>query len=107
MVATMNAKLKDLTERQRAVLDLLDDELTVTQIAKELGVTRNAVYGQIKTLRAKGALPEGYTASGRPPRETGTFARSDSPVILALLEEVREAADSLAEVEARLRSLTR
>src|SRR3954453_21428095 len=42
--------------------------MPVKQIARDIGVTRNAVYQHIERLRRQGALAETYTPSGQPPR---------------------------------------
>jgi transposase len=57
-----------LTKRQREVLERLEQGFAVKQIAKDLGVTRNAVYQHVERLRRQGALAESYTPSGQPPR---------------------------------------
>lgn len=57
-----------MTPRQREVLQLLNDGLQPAQIATQLGVSRNAIYQQIHSLRKRGHLPAGWTPSGRPPR---------------------------------------
>jgi DNA-binding transcriptional MocR family regulator len=57
-----------LTKRQHEILERLEQAMPVKKIAKDLGVSRNAVYLQIERLRAKGILPAGFTPSGQPPR---------------------------------------
>lgn len=57
-----------LTKRQREVLERLEQGRTVKQIAKDIGITRAAVYQHIERLRRQGALAETYTPSGQPPR---------------------------------------
>jgi transposase len=59
-----------LTKRQREVLERLEQGFAVQKIAKDLGVTRNAVYQHVERLRRQGALAESYTPSGQPPRRT-------------------------------------
>lgn len=64
-----------LTKRQREVLERLEQGYGAKQIAKDLGVSRNAVYQHVERLRRQGALSESYTPSGQPPRralETGS-----------------------------------
>src|SRR3954469_14190757 len=63
-----------LTKRQREVLERLEQGYGVKQVAKDLGVSRNAVYQHVERLRRQGALAESYTPSGQPPRrlETGS-----------------------------------
>ena len=58
----------ELTKRQHEILERLEEAMPVKKIAKDLGVSRNAVYLQIERLRAKGVLPPDYTPSGQPPR---------------------------------------
>jgi transposase-like protein len=57
-----------LTKRQTEVLERLEQGYPVKKIAKDIGVSRNAVYQHIDRLRRMGALPETFTASGQPPR---------------------------------------
>ena len=57
-----------LTKRQHEILERLEQQMPVRQIATDLGVSRNAVYLQIERLRNQGVLPPGYTPSGQPPR---------------------------------------
>lgn len=47
----------DLTDKQRAVLELADGSLTVTQIADALGCYRGDVSRAVKSLRAAGYNP--------------------------------------------------
>jgi Bacterial regulatory proteins, luxR family len=63
---------ESLTKRQHEILERLEQEMPVKQIATDLGVSRNAVYLQIERLRNRGVLPQGYTPSGQPPRSTPT-----------------------------------
>jgi hypothetical protein len=58
----------ELTKRQREVLERLELGMSAKRIAKDIGVSRNAVYQTIERLRRQGALPESYTPSGQPPR---------------------------------------
>jgi DNA-binding CsgD family transcriptional regulator len=57
-----------LSKRQTEVIERLERGYPVKKIAKDMGVTRNAVYQHIDRLRSIGALPETFTASGQPPR---------------------------------------
>jgi len=59
---------ESLTKRQHEILERLEQDMAVKQIATDLGVSRNAVYLQIERLRNRGVLPQGYTPSGQPPR---------------------------------------
>ena len=63
-----NSPRATLTKRQQEVLDRLEQGFGAKQIATDVGITRNAVYGHIERLRRLGALPESYTPSGQPPR---------------------------------------
>lgn len=67
-----------LSKRQSEVLERLEQGYPVKKIAKDLGVTRNAVYQHIDRLRRRGALPEEFTASGQPPRGGGETVGSAS-----------------------------
>ena len=57
-----------LTKRQHEILERLEQDMPVKKIARDLGVSRNAVYLQIERLRERGVLPRDYTPSGQPPR---------------------------------------
>lgn len=50
-------EMRDLTEKQRAVLALADGSLTVTQIADALECHRGDVSRAVKSLRAAGYNP--------------------------------------------------
>src|SRR5262245_47257691 len=63
-----NSPHATLTKRQQDVLDRLDQGMEVRRIARDIGISRNAVYGHIERLRRQGALAESYTPSGQPPR---------------------------------------
>jgi DNA-binding CsgD family transcriptional regulator len=60
-----------LTKRQTEVLERLEQGMPVKKIAKDIGVTRAAVYQTIDRLRRAGAVPETYTPSGQPPAGGG------------------------------------
>src|SRR5919204_6850189 len=55
-----------LTKRQTEVLERLERGQPVKKIARDIGVTRNAVYQTIERLRRAGAVPESYTPTGQP-----------------------------------------
>ena len=55
-----------LTKRQTEVLERLEFGTPVQKIARDMGVSRAAVYQHIDRLRRQGALPEEYTPSGQP-----------------------------------------
>jgi transposase-like protein len=91
-----------LTKRQREVLERLEQGYGAKQIARDLGVTRNAVYQHIDRLRRQGALAETYTPSGQPPRGAavvGSVSLGPAPVapresILGRLRELARAGGS-------------
>jgi transposase-like protein len=60
-----------LTKRQTEVLERLERGYPVKKIARDIGVTRNAVYPTIDRLRRAGALPETYTPSGQATEAAG------------------------------------
>jgi DNA-binding CsgD family transcriptional regulator len=59
-----------LTKRQTEVLERLERGVPVKRIARDMGVTRAAVYQTIDRLRRAGAVPEAYTPSGQPTQRT-------------------------------------
>jgi DNA-binding CsgD family transcriptional regulator len=65
-----------LTKRQSEVLERLEQGYPAKKIARDIGVTRNAVYQTIDRLRRAGALPETYTPSG----QGDESARGEPPV---------------------------
>src|SRR3954469_20186160 len=68
-----------LTKRQTEVLERLEFGMPVQKIARDMGVSRAAVYQHVDRLRREGALPENYTPSGQPPaRQTALPAGSAS-----------------------------
>jgi predicted ArsR family transcriptional regulator len=85
-----------LTKRQREVLERLEQGFGVKEIARDLGVTRNAVYQHVERLRRQGALAESYTPSGQPPRRAieagGAHHASGLAPRESRLERVRELA---------------
>jgi DNA-binding CsgD family transcriptional regulator len=56
-----------LTKRQTEVLQRLEEGMPVQKIARDMGVTRAAVYQTIDRLRRAAAVPDTYTPSGQPP----------------------------------------
>jgi len=54
-----------LTKRQSEVLERLEYGFPVKKIARDMGVSRAAVYQTIERLRRQGALPEEYTPSAQ------------------------------------------
>jgi transposase-like protein len=79
------------TKRQQEVLERLQSGAPVKKIARDLGVTRNAVYQTIDRLRLQGALPADFTASGQPPR--GRVELLPGPRAASRLAELRELED--------------
>lgn len=98
--------MDQLTDRQREVKERLERSMSATEIADELGITRNAVYQQINALRRKGALAPTYTPSGQPPRGAIQVAASnnDESVVVQLVRQVSQVADELDALAARLRA---
>jgi predicted ArsR family transcriptional regulator len=74
-----NSPRAALTKRQREVLDRLERGQPAKKIAKDIGISRAAVYQHIERLRRSGALPETYTPSGQPPRRTDDSAAAPAP----------------------------
>ena len=83
-----------LTKRQSEVLERLEYGFPVKKIARDMGVSRAAVYQTIERLRRQGALPEEYTPSGQPSSQAAVPA--GSAVVLG---------SSLAPRESRLAEL--
>jgi DNA-binding CsgD family transcriptional regulator len=75
-----NSPHSRLTKRQEEVLDRLEQGMPVKQIATDIGVSRNAVYGHIERLRRQGALAASYTPSGQPPRRIDAGAPGPAAV---------------------------
>src|SRR5690349_8510622 len=74
-----------LPERTREVLERLNEGKGASDIANELGITRNAVYQHITKLRKEGYLPE----------RTPTRAQSAAPAELSIEQTVSQFHDSL------------
>lgn len=91
----------DRSHRQQQVLERLEAGTPVKKIAKDLGVTRSAVYQTIDRLRGSGAIPPDFTPSGALPRSqlpaAGgaplSGAPSPSPTQLADLRAMESDAD--------------
>jgi transposase-like protein len=79
------------TKRQQEVLERLQSGAPVKKIARDLGVTRNAVYQTIDRLRLQGAVPADFTASGQPPR--GRVELLPGPHAASRLAELRQLED--------------
>ena len=92
-----NSPRATLTKRQQEVLDRLEQGTAVKQIARDIGVSRNAVYQHIERLRRQGALAHSYTPSGQPPRRIEAGAPSHAPAVPpreSALSRLRELAHS-------------
>lgn len=61
-----------LTPRQREIKERLDKGMQAREIAKDLGITRNAIYQAIQRGRRDGWLPPDYTPTGLPMRQLRT-----------------------------------
>lgn len=81
-----------LTKRQREVLERLEMGMTVKQIATDTGVSPAAVYQTIDRLRRQGAVSEGFTASGTPPRRLGAGSAEPQAALGAAAIAPRESA---------------
>ncbi|MBI2644565.1 hypothetical protein HYW94_00060 [Candidatus Uhrbacteria bacterium] len=78
------------TERQLYLLSLSTGPLSVSDLAKRLGVQRPYLYTVIKSLREKGLAP------GQGPHYQKTFIVEPPSVILSLLRKRRTILDGLA-----------
>jgi hypothetical protein len=115
----MGAQRMHLTDRQQEIKERLDRGMQAREIAIELGITRNAVYQQIKRLRENGGLAHDFTPSGQPVRELrsgsallnaishGSEGDADPNVAgaLALVLELRRTRDELAVITRRLSTI--
>jgi len=94
-----NSPHATLTKRQQEILDRLGQGMGAREIARDIGVSRNAVYQHIDRLRRHGALAEGYTPSGQPPRRLEVGSAGFTPAVaprasaLAEVRELRQAGD--------------
>lgn len=88
------------TQRQQEVYDRLmqDPPMEARAIAKELNISRNAVYQQITALKRKGALDPTFTPSGEVRASAGSeraeqivgFVAGNGHGTTATLDVVRE-----------------
>ena len=101
--------MTELTDRQSEVLTLLEQGVDARSIASQLGITRNAVYLQIKALKRKGALAEDYTPSGEvrtpptsaahaPPAGRASASPAQWDIISQLVEQNRQLLDIVAKL---------
>jgi DNA-binding transcriptional ArsR family regulator len=109
-----NSPHATLTKRQQEVLDRLGQGMGAREIARDIGISRNAVYQHIDRLRRQGALAETYTPSGQPPRslDLGSFALTSAIAprssaiaalrALALAGEARQEAEYARLIEAAI-----
>jgi transposase len=87
-------------------MDRLEQHMSAKEIARELEISRNAVYQQIQAMRKKGALSRAYTPSGQAPREHGApvvLTSNDGTIATQLIEIVAQSADALDELAAQMR----
>lgn len=70
--------MSELTERQQQIKDLLDQGVPAREVGDKLGITRNAVYQQIASMRKKGALPLDYTPGGTASTAAGAPRPADA-----------------------------
>lgn len=91
----------NLTEKQRQVLALVrrDPQPTPTEIAKELGITSQAVHGHFRRLRGHGLMPAEGTAPGRAAARARRTAGFDPTDALAVVHQA--ARDGIAKAERR------
>jgi biotin operon repressor len=61
----MNGTQPQITDKQTAIKERLDRGMSVRTIANEIGITRGAVYQQIKRLRKQGVFDADYTPTGQ------------------------------------------
>lgn len=108
-----------LTEAQEKIKSRLDKGMTAPQIARDLGISRNAVYQQIQRMRRNGVLAPNYTPTGVPPRERpgedlltklldGSDGHHDEVELAAaraLMLELRRTRDELAAIVHRVDSI--
>jgi len=90
-----NSPHATLTKRQQEVLDRLEQGMGASEIARDIGVSRNAVYQHIDRLRRQGALAQTYTPSGQPPRRLEVGSAGFTPALAprsSALAELRELA---------------
>lgn len=107
-----------MTPRQRQVLAMLSEGLTVREVAARLGVSRNAIYQHIDALKRQGALDPGFTPTGRPawaaasrPTMSPAVQRAlrdmeADELTMMLVDYVREAQGIMREQAASIRQLT-
>jgi predicted ArsR family transcriptional regulator len=98
-----------MTARQQEIKQLLDQGMTVRQIASDLGITRNGVYQHIQSMRRRGDLPSAYTPTGRSARRsmpmptTPALEKSEADLaIRLLLNEISRTRDELDRISRRL-----
>jgi transposase len=117
----MMSTTTQMTARQRAIKQRLDQGMGAREIAEELGITRNAVYQQIQRLRRHGVLEPHYTPTGLPIRETATpgedalkrlLAESEDEAsetaaagAMALVAELKRTRDELDAISRRLSAI--
>lgn len=68
-----------LTERQQQIKDRLEQGKKPDEIAKELGITTNAIYQQIRRMRAGGAKNVGRKSGGSGRKRTAPKPAAPKP----------------------------
>jgi predicted ArsR family transcriptional regulator len=98
-----------MTARQQEIKLLLDQGMSVREIASGLGITRNGVYQHIQSMRRRGDLPGAYTPTGRSARRamplptTPALEKSEADLaIRLLLNEINRTRDELDRISRRL-----
>lgn len=95
-----------MTTRQQEILDLLNEDKTIIEIASALDISRNSVYQHITRMKRDGILPKDWTASGLPARAIDQYVMADRrPVAPARSRGAiagRTAADEMREIRDQL-----
>lgn len=101
----MAADRSTLTDRQREVLDLLEDGKPTQEIAKKLKMTPNGVYQHRRRLEEKGLLRKkdrGRSSNGRSASGNGGRAKATASTNGAKPAILVETAKSLSQQDERL-----
>jgi predicted ArsR family transcriptional regulator len=97
----------ELTDRQREVLDLVNEGKNPTQIGAALGISSQGVHGHIRRLRGKGLIPEDY---GAPRPAAAPRKQRDSPTAVdphaAIMAAMAGIQEQRRQLEARLEAIT-
>ena len=92
--------MRDLTDKQRAVLELADGSLTVTQIADALGCYRGDVSRAVKSLRGMGHNPLVAGVAGQ--TISALLCRLDAKTRDHIIQSTPPGASVMDEIAARL-----